>query len=170
MFQSWHTHIQMLCVSLWKWMLFSASCWSLLFAPIVSHLNSINLDSLGTLRRWQASSPLTGLASMSADAYWTWDRAAEWLARRIAPTAPPCCSSGMWCCQAFPGYLQHCQTREWRGRDRDDWLHFRTGFDLVRLENRPKCASMLSVQPHTHTQGQGIALFSHCTEVAILHF
>lgn len=25
---------------------------------------------------------------MSADAYWTLDRAAEWLARRIAPTAP----------------------------------------------------------------------------------
>lgn len=150
----------------------SASCWSLQFVLIVSRLNSIDLDSLGTLRRWQASSPLTGLASMSADAYWTLDRAAEWLARRIAPTALPHCSSGMWCCQAFSGYLQHCQTQEmrWRGRDRDDSLHFRTDFNLVQLENRPKCASMLSVPPDTCTQGQGIALFSHCTEVVVLHF
>lgn len=153
------------CVSLWKWMFHKrnkngnqlilrgpasvvklqfpvscpASCWSLQFVPIVSHLKS-TWTAFGTPRRWQASSPLTGLAPMSADACWTLDRAAEWLARRIAPAALPRCGSGMWRCQAFSGYLQRCQMREmgWRGRDRDDSLHFGTGFDLVRLGKSTK--------------------------------
>lgn len=89
---------------------------------------------------------------MSADAYWTLDRAAEWLARRIAPAALPRCCSGMWCCQAFSGYLQRCQTREmgWRGRHRDDSLHFGTCFDLVLLGKSTKktCISVERAAGH----------------------
>lgn len=89
-----------------------------------------------------------------------------WVAR-----APQCPSTpllryaaltGQGPCQAFSGYLQWCQTPRWRGRDGDDLVHLRAGFDLGWVENQPK------VQPDT--QGEDITVFSHCTEVAILHF
>lgn len=71
----------------------SVSCrlqWSLLKPTVCSHSVLSELNRPGRSwhsqnRQTEASSSLTGLAFMSADAYWTLDRAAEWLARRIAP-------------------------------------------------------------------------------------
>lgn len=151
----------------------SVSCrlqWSLLKPTVCSHSVLSELNRPGQSwhsqsRQTEASSSLTGLAFMSADAYWTLGRAAEWLARR---GAPPRRCSGMrrWLakapCQAFSGYLQWCQTPRWRGRDGDDLVHLRAGFDLGWVENQPK------VQPDT--RGEDITDSSHCTDVAILHF
>lgn len=153
----------------------SVSCrsqWSLLKPTVCSHSVLSELNRPGQSwhsqsRQTEASSSLTGLAFMSADAYWTLDRAAEWLARHIAP--PRRCS-GMRCWLAkarVRPFLDTCsgaRRREmrWRGRDGDDLVHLRAGFDLGWVENQPK------VQPDT--QGEDITVFSHCTEVAILHF